>query len=58
VVLVVVLGSERLEDKLGGLDSERDLEIGRDELGHATDRRTSTEVESGKAIVAWASVQE
>ena len=38
--------------------SERDLEVGRDELGLATDRRTSTEVESGKAIVACATVQQ
>ena len=52
VILLVVLGPQRLQDELGGLEPERDLEIGRDELGHATDRRTSTRWESGEPIAA------
>jgi hypothetical protein len=36
-----VLRPERLEDELGSLETERDVEVGRNELGHATDRRTS-----------------
>jgi hypothetical protein len=36
-----VLRPERLEDELGSLETERDVEVGRNELGHATivDRR-------------------
>jgi hypothetical protein len=30
-----VLGPERLEDELGSLETERDVEVGRDELGHS-----------------------
>jgi hypothetical protein len=33
VIQLVVLRSERLEDELGSLEAERDLEVGRDELG-------------------------
>jgi hypothetical protein len=29
-----VLGRKRFEDELGSLEPERDLEVGRDELGH------------------------
>ena len=29
-------GRERLEDELGSLETERDVELGRDELSHAT----------------------
>jgi hypothetical protein len=36
-----VLGAEWLEHELGGLEPERDLEVGRDELGHTPDRRRS-----------------
>ena len=31
--------TERLENELGSLETERDGEVGRDELGHTTDRR-------------------
>jgi hypothetical protein len=33
-----VLRAERLENELGSLETERDVEVGRDELGHAADR--------------------
>jgi RimJ/RimL family protein N-acetyltransferase len=39
-----VFGPERLEHELGSLETVRDIEVGRDELGHATDRRTSAQV--------------
>ena len=55
--LLVVLRPERLEDELGSLETERDVEAGRDELGHATDRRTSAQG-LGKRIITWASVRE
>src|SRR5205823_404859 len=41
VVLRVVFGAERLEHKLGGLETGRDLEVGWNELGHAIDPRSS-----------------
>jgi hypothetical protein len=56
VVQLVVLRSERLEDELGSLETERDVEVGRDELGDGTDRRTLAQAEPGKPIVTWASV--
>jgi hypothetical protein len=34
VIVLVVLGRKRFEDELGSLEPERDLELGRDELGH------------------------
>src|SRR5829696_771664 len=49
VVELVVLRPERLEDELGSLETERDVEVGRDELGHATNRRTSAQQEPGRA---------
>src|SRR5947207_15753365 len=36
VVQFVVLRPERLEDELGSLETVRDVEVGRDELCHAT----------------------
>ena len=50
VVQLVVLGPERLEDELGSLETERDLEVGRNELGHATNSRTSTQGEPGERL--------
>src|SRR5439155_9106082 len=52
IVRLVVLGPERLEDELGSLENERDAEVGRDELGHATNRRTSTRGELRKRLSA------
>jgi hypothetical protein len=52
-----VLTSERLEHELGSLVTERDLEVGRDELGHATDRRASAQVQLGKRTSVWANVR-
>src|SRR5678815_4895872 len=40
VVLVVVLGTERLETLRFVLEPPRDVEVARNELVHATDRRT------------------
>jgi hypothetical protein len=57
VVLLVVLRPERLEDELGSLETERDVEVGRDDLGHATDRRRSAPGELGKRTLTWASVR-
>jgi hypothetical protein len=34
-----VLRPERLEDELGGLEAERNLEVAWDELGHPADPR-------------------
>jgi len=45
VVLLVVLGAERLKHKLGGLETGRDLEVGWNELGHATDPRSSAQAD-------------
>src|SRR5205085_10048632 len=56
VVLVVVLGAERLEHELRRLEPPRDVEVARNELVHATDRRTFAHVEPGERIVTWASV--
>ena len=58
VVQLVVLRPERLEDELGSLETVQDVEVGRDELGHATDRRTSTKGELRKRIITWATVSE
>ena len=56
VVELVVLGPERLEDELGGLETERNVEVGRNELGHATDHRTSARGKrAGEATLTWAS---
>jgi hypothetical protein len=53
-----VLRPERLEDELGSLKTERDVEVGRNELGHATDRRTFGSRGAGEANLTWASVRE
>jgi hypothetical protein len=45
-----VLRPERLEDELGRLETEWDVEVGRNELGHATNRRTPTQGELGKRL--------
>jgi hypothetical protein len=50
-----VLGVERLEHELRRLEPPRDVEVARDELVHATDRRTLAQVEPGEPIVTWAS---
>jgi hypothetical protein len=34
VVTLVVLGPQRLEDEVGGLEPERDVEVGWNEVGH------------------------
>src|SRR5205085_8302771 len=51
VVLVVVLGAERLEHELRRLEPPRDFEVARNELVHATDRRTFAQVEPGERTV-------
>jgi hypothetical protein len=51
VGLLVVLRPERFEHELGGLQPERDLEFGRDELGHTVDRRTSVQVGWAESFV-------
>src|SRR6266540_433911 len=56
VVLVVVLGAERLEHELRRLEPPRDVEVARDELVHATDGRTLAQVEPGESIVTCTSV--
>ena len=58
VVLVVVLGAERLEHELRRLEPPRDVEVARDEVLHATDRRTLAQGAPGKRIVTCASVRE
>ena len=50
VVQFVVLRPERLEDELGSLETERDIEVGRNELGHETNRRTSTQGEQAERL--------
>jgi hypothetical protein len=47
VVPLVVLGPERLQDELGSLEPEWHVEVGRHELGHATDRRRSAQRRTG-----------
>jgi hypothetical protein len=56
VVLAVVLGVERLEHELRRPEAPRDIEVARDELLHATDRRTSAQGAPGKRIVTCATV--
>jgi len=58
VVLVVVLGVERLERELRRLEPPRDVEVARDEVLHPTDRRTLAQGAPGKRIVTCASVHE
>jgi hypothetical protein len=53
-----VLGVERLEHELRRLEPPRDVEVARDELLHATDRRTLAQGAPGKRIVTWPSVPE
>src|SRR5713226_4935938 len=57
VVLVVVLGVERLEHELRRLEPPRDVKVARDEVLQATDRRTLAQGAPGKRIVTCASVQ-
>jgi uncharacterized protein YndB with AHSA1/START domain len=45
-----VLRAERLEYELGSLETQRDVEVGRNELSHAPNRRTSTRGERGKPM--------
>ena len=49
--------AERLEHELRRLEPPRDVEVARDELVHATDRRTSAQVGAGKRIITCASVR-
>ena len=56
VVLRVVLGAERLKHKLGGLETGRDLEVGWNELGHASDRRSSAQAEPEKRTMTCPTV--
>src|SRR5438105_9663754 len=58
VVVVVVLGAERLEHELRRLEPPRDVEVARDELIHTTDRRTFAQAEPGERIVACPSDRE
>src|ERR671918_773309 len=55
VVQLVVLRAERLENELGSLETERDVEVARDELGHATDRNPSHAPAFANAPDAYAS---
>jgi hypothetical protein len=50
-----VLRPERLEDELGRLETEWDVEVGRNEVGHPTNRRT-TAYELGKQLSPGARV--
>jgi hypothetical protein len=48
-----VLGVERLEHELRRLEPPRDVEVARDELLHATDRRTLAQGAPGRRIITW-----
>src|SRR5262249_5471298 len=51
-VPIVVLGAERLEDELRGLQPPRDVEVVRDELGHTTivERRRTPPMSSSRFV--------